>query len=129
MSSRCGRRLPCRRRGQITRSRWRVPWSAHEPPTRPRRPGSWPRPPARARASACAESHARVSRRNGNHDHESWVPTSIAPRLMAVRPEPRDDRAHVVLCGVLAVLFLALGAWKADGLGYAAGLLFASLAG
>ena len=81
------------------------------------------------RTPAFAEPPAPVSRRNGNHDHERWVPTSIAPRLMALRPEPRDDRGHVVLCGVLAVLFLALGAWKDDVLGYAAGLLFALLAG
>jgi hypothetical protein len=59
--------------------------------------------------------------------HERWVPTSIAPRLMAEHPEARDDRAHVFLCGLIAALFLALAFLKGDDRGYGAALLFGLL--
>ena len=84
--------------------------------------------PAPDRMPVSAESPASVQCRDASHDHERWVPTSIAPRLTAERPEARDDRAHVFLCGLLATLFFALAVWKDDGRGYAAALLFGLLA-
>ena len=85
--------------------------------------------PAPDRMPASAESPAPVPLpRDSSHDHERRVPTSIAPRLMAERPKARDDRAHVLLCGVLATLFFALAVWKGDGRGYAAASLFGLLA-
>lgn len=92
--------------------------------------------PALDRVSAPAEPPASVPAPDASRERERWVPTSIAPRLTAERSETRgetrdempDDKAHVVLCGLLATLFLALAVWKSDGRGYAAALLFALLA-
>jgi len=72
---------------------------------------------------------ARLSASVSSHDHEHWVPTSIAPHPMFVteRPEARDDRAHIYLCGTVAALFLALSSWTGNGRGYAAALLFGLL--
>ena len=72
---------------------------------------------------------ARLSASVPSHDHEHWVPTSIAPHPMFVteRPEARDDRAHIYLCGTVAALFLALSSWTGNGRGYAAALLFGLL--
>lgn len=83
--------------------------------------------PAPDRTPASAESPASVPPRDVRHNVERWVPTSIAPRLKDERREARDDRAHVVLCGLLATLFLVLAVWKVDGLGYAAAVLFGLL--
>jgi hypothetical protein len=84
-------------------------------------------PPVPDRMSAFAESAASVPRRGASHDNERWVPTSIAPRLTDEPPDARDDQGHVVLCGLLATLFLALALWKGDGRGYAAAVLFGLL--
>ena len=84
--------------------------------------------PAPDHMPASAESPAFVPPRGASHDHERWVPTSIAPHLMAERSEAPDDRAHIVLCGLLAMLFFALAVWKGDGRGYAAALVFGLLA-
>jgi hypothetical protein len=83
--------------------------------------------PAPDRMPASAKLPASAPPRDASHDHERWVPTSIAPRLTAEHREARDDRAHVFLCGLLAALFLALASWKGDGRGYAAALLFGLL--
>ena len=82
---------------------------------------------SRDRMPASAKFPAPVPPRDAPAEHERWIPTSIAPRLTSVRPEARDDRAHVFLCGVLAALFLTLAFWKGDGRGYAAALLFGLL--
>ena len=51
------------------------------------------------------------------------------PRLTAEHPEPRDMRAHVFLCGLIAVLFLVLASLKGGGRDFVAALLFALLTG
>jgi hypothetical protein len=79
------------------------------------------------RMPASAKLHVPVPPRDASPERERWVPTSIAPRLTSERPQARDDRAHVFLCGLLAALFLALASWKGDGRGYAAALLFGLL--
>lgn len=76
---------------------------------------------------ASARFPASVPPRDASHAPQRWVPTSIAPRLMAEHSETHDDRAHVLLCGLLAGLFLLLASWTGDVRGYAAALLFGLL--
>jgi hypothetical protein len=84
--------------------------------------------PDDAATPAAAATVAPAPPRGASHDHQRWLPTSIAPRLATVRPGARDDRAHAILCGLLATLFFALAVWKDDGRGYAASFLFGLLA-